>query len=159
MKILIVCSSNVCRSPYAEFWLKKLTNESDVLTKNIEWIKSAAVFNESKKIFPKTKKCLLMDGFSEEEIDSFTPTFAKKHEELLCDADIIIGMTYSHKKMLPVKYQEKFYSLSEVSYGKYTAIPDPFLTLSFKKYRRTMDIIKDCIVKYAKNLEEKFTNE
>ncbi len=154
MKILFVCSSNVCRSPYAEFTLKKIVKESPVLSDHIEWVKSTAVFNESKKIFPKTKKCLLMDGFSEEEIDSFTPTFAKKHEELLKEADIIIGMTNSHKNMLPKAYQDKFHSLSEVSYGKYKAIPDPFMTISFNKYRQTMDIIKDCVITYAKKLEE-----
>lgn len=157
MKILIVCSSNVCRSPYAEFWLKKMVSESKLLQSNIEWIDSSAVFNRSKDIFPKTKACLLKDGFTEEEIARFKPDYIKDNINPYIDADIIIGMTKSHKFFLPKQFKGKFKSLSEVAYGKYTAIPDPFLTCSMDKYAKDMEVIKNAIIQYTKNLEVQFS--
>ena len=157
MKILIVCSSNVCRSPYAEFHLKKLVKENPILSKNIEWIDSSAVFNRSKEIFPKTKQCLLNDGFTIEEINKFKPDYIKDKIQPYEDCDIIIGMTKSHKFWLPKKYKSKFKTLSEVAYGKYSSIPDPFMTRSMDKYIEDMNVIKKAIQQYAKNLEKEFT--
>ena len=158
MKILIVCSSNVCRSPYAEFQLKRLVNNNEILKSNIEWIDSSAVFNRSKEIFPKTKMCLINDGFTEEEISKFKPSYIKDNIQPFIDADIIIGMTKSHKFFLPKQFKHKYKSLSEVAYGKYKAIPDPFLTLSIEKYTSYMNVIKKAIEQYATNLEQNFSN-
>ncbi len=159
MKILIVCSSNVCRSPYAEFQLKRIVENNDILKSNIEWIDSSAVFNRSKEIFPKTKTCLLNDGFTEDEIAKFKPSYIKDNIKPFEEADIIIGMTKSHKFFLPKQFKHKYKSLNEVAYGKYKAIPDPFLTHSMDKYSEYMLVIKKAIIQYAKNLENDFTSK
>ena len=157
MKILIVCSSNVCRSPYAEFHLKRLVENNPVLKQNIEWVDSSAVFNRSKEIFPKTKQCLLDDGFTLEEIDKFKPSFIKDNIKPFEEADLIIGMTKSHKFWLPKKFKKKFVTLSEAAYNIYTAMPDPFMTKDMKKYKSYMEAIKVATERFADNLEKAFT--
>ena len=52
MKILFVCSSNVCRSPYAEFVFRRLVAQSPVLSAAGIEVSSSAVFNKSGSIFP-----------------------------------------------------------------------------------------------------------
>ena len=157
MKILIVCSSNVCRSPYAEFHLKKQIENSKILQENIEWVQSSAVFNRSKEIFPKTKQCLVADGFALCDIEKFKPNYIKDNISPYNDADIIIGMTKTHKWLLKKQYKSKFMPLSTVAYGKYSSIPDPFLAVTFKQYKKSMDVIKNAIEQYAKNLELEFS--
>ncbi|UKI15070.1 MAG: hypothetical protein L6V85_03700 [Clostridiales bacterium] len=54
MKILIVCSSNTCRSPYAEFIFKRLVSESDVLKTRISKAsRRRRFFNQSRAMHPK----------------------------------------------------------------------------------------------------------
>ena len=159
MKILVICSSNVCRSPYAEFILKKLVANNPILSSNIEWVKSSAVFNKSKKISKKTEKCLLNDGFSKEEIDKFKPSYKKSANETFNQADIIIGMTKTHKILTPKKYRDKFLTLSEAAYGEYSPIPDPFLQNNFEKYSECMNIIKTALIEFCDKLEEQFSSK
>ena len=158
MKILIVCSSNVCRSPYAEFMLKKIVSSDPVLKNNIEWIKSSAVFNKSKTISPNTKKCLLREGFSENEIDGFKPSYKKTSVSIFEEADVIIGMTKSHKFFTPKKFREKFMTLSEIAYGSYRPIPDPFLVTDFDDYLKCMNVIKDALIAFSDRIKEQFEN-
>ena len=49
MKILFVCSSNVCRSPFAEFVFRRLVQQSPILSSAGIEGGSSAVFNRSKK--------------------------------------------------------------------------------------------------------------
>lgn len=58
MKVLFVCHGNICRSPMAEFILKKLVKEKG-LEDNFE-ISSAATSREEigNDIYPPAKKCL-----------------------------------------------------------------------------------------------------
>lgn len=50
--VLFVCSSNVCRSPYCEFMLRRMVENDDDLRGKVD-VCSSAVFNRSKSIFPK----------------------------------------------------------------------------------------------------------
>ena len=60
--ILFVCSSNVCRSPYCEFMLRRMIENDDELRGKIV-VRSSAVFNKSKNIFPKEVDILVREGF------------------------------------------------------------------------------------------------
>lgn len=156
MKILFVCSSNICRSPYAELMFKKIVGENEVLKKNIESVKSTAVFNKSKKIFRKTANALLEDGVSQSEIDAFTPDFKWCNPEKLREADIIIGMSEFNRLCTPCKYWKKYKNLSVAAIGKNVGIPDPAFSTSDGYYRDTMDIIKTFLNVYAEKLIEEF---
>lgn len=50
MKILFICMSNICRSPYCEYVFRKTVEEDSVLSHNVEWVKSSAVFNRSEEV-------------------------------------------------------------------------------------------------------------
>lgn len=150
MKILFVCSSNVCRSPYCEYVFKKMVQDNSDLTAKVEWVRSAAVFNRCKSIHPKAKMSLLHEGFEESYIDSHKPTFIKDNDELFEQADIIIGMTKFNKVFLPKKFKGKFHLLSTLVEGKYKKIPDPFLMKDFDDYYAVMNQIHGYLEKLAK---------
>lgn len=157
MKILFVCMSNICRSPYCEYMFRRIANQDEVLKNNIEWIKSSAVFNKSFHINSKAKTALLREGFSEQEIDEHVPSFKYgKGRKFFEDADIIIGMTWSNKVFLPLKYHKKFALLSELATGKYEPIPDPVLIKDQDKYHEAMDKIKEYLLDYAQKLKTSF---
>ena len=75
MKILFVCSSNICRSPYCEFVFKRMCEKDGELASRIEWIKSGAVFHQCHKLHPKAKDELMAEGFVPEELDKHAPAF------------------------------------------------------------------------------------
>ena len=156
MKILFVCSSNVCRSPFAEFVFRRLVANSPTLSAAGVEVSSSAVFNRSRNIFPKAVVSLRREGFSDEEIASFKPSFKWCEPEKFRDADVIIGMSKMHKWLTPVSQRKKFMTLSEAAEGKYTPIPDPFLYKSQEEYDKVMSIIKVYLQKYAASLETKF---
>lgn len=146
MKILFICSSNVCRSPYCEYVFKKMVSEDANLQKHVTSIKSAAVFNRSKVIHPKAKLALMREGFSEEQALMHKPKFKKGDEDVFDEADLIIGMERFNKMFLPRKYWNKYKYLSEFKYDKYVKIPDPFLMKDMDDYYRVMDTIKDYLI-------------
>lgn len=155
MKILIICASNICRSPYAEYLLKRKIAEDEELSSNIEWIKSSAVMNKMRKIHPKARAALIANGFTNEEIDLHKPSYLYLDYKKFKEADIIIGMTRLHKRFLPFWFWKKFKTLSEVAGEGYVKIPDPFLESTQEKYNAVMSVIDDYIDKYIKILKNK----
>lgn len=157
MKILIVCSSNTCRSPYAEFIFKRLVSESEVLKKNIESVTSSAVFNQSRAMHPKTYALLLEEGFTKEELDAFKPDFILKDRKKFDEADVIIGMGYLQWFLLPFKYKKKYVNLSKAAIGKNINIPRIRFTESqwnFTKIRWTSSRLISSFM--PKNLKRNF---
>jgi Protein-tyrosine-phosphatase len=157
MKILFVCSSNVCRSPYAEFVFKRLVENNDILKENIESVRSAAVLNKSHDIFDKTVNSLVSEGFSEKDVLMHKPAFKSTNRALFEEADVIIGMSAMHKYLTPKKYRAKFITLSEAAIGKVIKIPDPFLIKTQSAYDDVMEIIKLFLDLYANNLIDEFS--
>lgn len=158
MKILFVCSSNVCRSPYAEYVFRRLAEQSPVLSRAGIEVSSSAVFNKSRAIFPKAAVCLEKEGFDREYVMAHKPSFKWCDETRFRDADVIIGMSRLHRALTPRKYREKFITLSEAAEGRYTPIPDPFLYKTQEKYDEVMAVIKRYLEEYAAVLEKKFSD-
>lgn len=154
MKILFVCSSNVCRSPYCEFVLRRLIQNDDVTRGKID-VCSSAVFNKSKKIFPKAVDILVREGFAKSEVEAHKPSF-KTDKQRYDDADVIIGMSKTHGLLTPHKYRKKYHTLSEIATGKYKPIPDPFLATSQKAYDKTMAVLKEYVSLYFDKLKKQF---
>lgn len=151
-KVLFVCSSNVCRSPYCEFLLRRMVENDDSLKGRVE-VSSSAVFNRSKSIFPRAVVVLKREGFDEKEILAHKPHF-KSDTSRYTDADIIIGMSKTHGLMTPCKYRKKYVPLSKIATGKYKPVPDPFLATSQKAYDKTMAVLKDYVEKYFEKLKK-----
>lgn len=154
MKVLFVCSSNVCRSPYAEFVFRRLVEQSPVLSAAGVEVSSSAVFNKSKNIFPKAVVSLKGEGFDEQEILAHKPSFKWSDPERFEQADVIIGMSKMHRWLTPCRWRKKFVTLSEAAEGKYTPLPDPFLYKTQEEYDKVMSVIKIYVEKYAAKLEK-----
>lgn len=152
MKILFVCSSNVCRSPYCEFHFKRYMEEYSALKEIVSECNSGAVFNRSKKLHTKAKKALLQEGFEEKILDAHKPRFIKDNLTLFKESDVIIGMTRWHKWCLPGDLRAKYFNLSEIAGEKYKAIPDPFLAINQEQYNKVMSVVGDYVKKYALKL-------
>lgn len=160
MKILFICMSNICRSPYCEYVFRHIVENDETLKENIEWVKSSAVFNKSRVINSKAILALKREGFEEEYIRAHRPTFKLgKGRKYFEEADVIIGMTRSNAFFLPRKYRKKFLLLSQIAKGEYIPIPDPVLIKDQNKYYEAMDEIKNYLVEYANLLKDKFTRE
>ena len=155
--VLFVCSSNVCRSPYCEFMLRRMIDNDDELRGKVD-VCSSAVFNRSKSIFPKAVDVLKREGFDESEILAHKPSF-KNDKERFEKADVIIGMSHMHKLLTPRKYRKKYVTLSEAATGKYAPVPDPFLATSQKEYDKTMTVLKSYVESYFKQLKTKILSK
>lgn len=155
--VLFVCSSNVCRSPYCEFMLRRMIDNDEELKGKVD-VCSSAVFNRSKSIFPKAVDVLKREGFDENEILAHKPSF-KTDKERFEKADVIIGMSHMHKLLTPRKYRKKYVTLSEAATGKYAPVPDPFLATSQKEYDKTMTVLKLYVESYFKQLKTKILSK
>ena len=153
MKVLFVCSSNICRSPFCEMVMKKMVANDEKLSLSIEKISSAAVLNQSFKIHPKAVLALRREGISDEEIFAHKPRFKWAAWKDFKEADLIIGMNKANKVFTPIFFQKKFKTLSEVATGEDVFIPDPWLMKDINEYYKVMDVIKGYLVKFVANLK------
>ncbi len=151
LKVLFVCATNICRSPYAEFWFKRLVGESEILRDRVE-VASAAVFNRDDAIFPKTRVLMLKEGFSEAELDAHVPCHKRDCRERFEDADIIIGMIKLHRYLSP--HNHKYLTLSEAATGRYRKIKDPWVERDQARFEAVMHQITDYLPALIKKLEE-----
>ncbi len=154
MKVLFVCSSNVCRSPYCEFHFKRLMEKDGELRAMVSDCSSGAVFNRATKLHGKAKVALLAEGFDEALLDAHRSKFIKDNLTLFKEADVIIGMTRWHKWCLPRELRERYVNLSEAAGDKYKAIPDPFLAPNQAEYNKVMRVVGDYVERYALRLKE-----
>lgn len=149
--VLFVCSSNVCRSPYCEFMLRRMIENDEDLKGRVS-VCSSAVFNRSKNIFPKAVDILKREGFDEHDILAHKPSF-KTDKARFENADVIIGMSRMHGLLMPRKYRKKYVTLSEAATGKYSPVPDPFLATSQQSYDKTMQVLKGFVTQYFSKLK------
>ena len=154
MKILFVCSSNICRSPYCEFVFRRMCENDPDLAARVEWVKSGAVFHQCKKLHPKAKAALEAEGFAPEALDKHSHAYWRKFHERFEQADIIIGMTRWHKYFIPKKWRGKYVDLAELATGTYTPVPDPFLAKTQEKYNEVMRVLDKYLVMVADKLKQ-----
>ena len=154
MKILFVCSSNVCRSPYCEFRFKRILSQNERLNSIITEVNSGAVFNISFKLHKKAYDCMVAEGYDPEMLKAHRAKYIWFNLRLFKESDVIIGMTRWHKWCLPFGLRKKYVNLSEVAGDKYKAIPDPFLAKSQDEYNKCMAIVGDYVDRYANRLME-----
>lgn len=84
--------------------LRRMVENDDDLRGKVD-VCSSAVFNRSKSIFPKAVDILKREGFDEREILAHKPSF-KTDKERFEKADVIIGMSHTHKLLTPGKYRK-----------------------------------------------------
>lgn len=131
--------------------------ESDILRDKIEVTRSSAVMTPGTSIDPLTVEALVREGFDKSLVELHRPGYMlrKADRALMDDADIIVGMTKSHKYMIPFrKWRSKFKTLSEVATGEYKPVPDPWLMRDPEKYIGEMNKIKAFLIQYRDRLEK-----
>jgi len=149
--ILFICTGNICRSPMAEFYLKKLVVEKGLNFR----VGSAGFLNSDVRISPHSFEVLRNDG-----IDASKHISRQINADLISDSWLILTMTEDHKKSIleftpDSKY--KIFTLSEYC-GKSFCIPscdidDPY-QLEIYFYREAYKMIKERIDVLVKKLEE-----
>ena len=154
MKILFVCSSNICRSPYCEFVFRRMCENDPDLAARVEWVKSGAVFHQCKNLHPKAKAALEAEGFAPEVLDKHSPAYWRRFPERFEQADIIIGMTRWHKYFIPKKWRGKYVDLAELATVTYTPVPDPFLAKTQEKYNEVMRVLDKYLVMVADKIKQ-----
>lgn len=139
VRVLFVCGANVCRSPYMEMKFEKEMAASPCAKKVIA---SSGGFMISPRIHDSTVRRLLETGISATRIGKFQPRAMRKYKDELEAVDFIISPTREIiETLVPRKYQEKSFLLSEVANGTIDDIEDPILLPSYERYVAVLDRI------------------
>lgn len=136
-KILFICHGNICRSPMAEFIMKKLAKEGmhDI------YVESAATSLEEidNPIYPPVAKMLkekCIDGFDKKRARRVTKDDYDKFDLLLAmDEENINGL----KRIIPDDPENKIHKILEYV-GAGDDIEDPWYTRDFEKVYNLLNI-------------------
>ncbi len=131
-----------------------MLKEDEMLASIVTEVNSAALRWRYRGLHKQAKAALIKEGFSQEVVYAYKPRHVLIDKQLFEEADVIIGMTESHRKMLPKKYRNKFVTLTEAAYGVHTEIADPYWQhLDQEEYNQRMEEIKGILVDYAAKLK------
>ena len=151
VNILFVCSANICRSPYAEMRFEQLMRTTSC-SKTINV--ASGGFTSSVTMHPFTMQALLDAGVPAERIDRFSPRNMRKHKDELESADLILVPSNEVISMMPRKYLEKTFLLSEAVSGAKVDINDPVLLKEYEPYKAIVDHLDGYLVGIARILQE-----
>ncbi len=143
--ILFVCTGNVCRSPIAEYLLKKKIEDENLPFRTA----SAGVLQDGMVISANSSALLL-----EASIDATSHLSRKLTEDIVRDSWLILTMEESHKEFFAKKfpqYRHKVFTLLEFCGGE-GDIDDPYQE-NIEKYRTAYKIIEknvNCLIDILK---------
>jgi protein-tyrosine-phosphatase len=159
LNILWVCSGNICRSAYADFVFNKMVEDSPILSKIGLKIHSGGLQFKNLKIDPRTVDVLVKEGFDEAEVNKHIPRYKKDYPEMLEEADLIVGMSHSHKLLTPKKYRDKFLQISKWAIGERVDIPDPYFVKTDAEYAELLAHVKEYLEIIRKKLEDFYSKK
>jgi len=148
MKIMFICTGNICRSAMAEGYLKKRVQEEKL---DIE-VCSSGIYAEDGA----EASYLAKEAMSEYDVDLNEHRATNTEVSCINDMDIILCATSSHKQILLRMYpdlRKKIYTIKEYAYGengKSTDISDPWgydITVYRHCARELVDAIEKIIEK------------
>ncbi len=143
--ILFVCTGNVCRSPIAEYLLRKKIMEEELPYRTA----SAGVLQDGMVISSNSSVLLIENG-----MDATAHVSRKLNLEIIRDSWLILTMEEKHKQFFEKnfpQYSHKVYTLLEFCGGE-GDVEDPYME-SIEKYRIAYNIIEkniDCLIDILK---------
>ena len=125
IRIVFICTGNVCRSPMAQYFAQKIANKSK--DPNKYYIESAGISAYDGEKATETAK-IAMQKY---DIDLSPHKSTNVANSGIMEADYIIVMTKIHKQALIQMFPElkdKIYTLLDIAYNddSYTDIADPW---------------------------------
>ncbi|MBN2156083.1 MAG: hypothetical protein JW776_08570 [Candidatus Lokiarchaeota archaeon] len=159
LNILWVCSGNICRSAYADYVFSKMVKESPVLKDNGLKIHSGGLQFKNSQIDPRTTKVLVKEGFDEQEVNKHIPRYKKDYPNMLEEADLIIGMSHSHKLLTPKQHRDKFVQISNMAIGERKDIPDPYFVKTEKEYEDLLHQVREYLEIIKMKLEDFYSQK
>lgn len=151
IKVMFVCHGNICRSPMAEFIMKKIVAEKRI--ENEYYIRSSATSTEEigKSVYPPAKAELLKHGIS---CNGKTAVQLKKSDYE--NYDYFIGMDSANirnmNRIFGNDKEEKIYKLLNFA-NNGGDVADPWYTGNFSTTYN--DILQGCnaLLEYLQNLD------
>lgn len=116
MNILFICTANVFRSMSAHYLLEKYAKDNNL---DIKVDSAGIVANPYDTPYSQTLKELEKLG-----INAYNHKNKKVNEELIEWADIVIGMTKQHKRVVEENFDKKTYLFNELAFDKNTNLLD-----------------------------------
>ena len=121
MKILFICTANICRSALAEVVLKKKLQEKGLTDIEVE---SAGVHN-----YEGSPRDYTMTAYAHKAGYELGGCAHYVTQALVDSADLIICMEHSHvveiQKRLPYVRWSRIYLFNEICFGEQTGLADP----------------------------------
>ncbi|MBN2154340.1 MAG: hypothetical protein JW839_22990 [Candidatus Lokiarchaeota archaeon] len=140
VRVLFVCGANICRSPYMEMKFEREMNAKPCPGKKV--IAASGGFMTSPRIHTFTVKRLLETGVSAGRVGAFSPRSMRKHKEELEAVDLIISPTREIiEGLVPRRYRDKAFLLSEAANGTIDDVEDPVLIPGYDEYVAVLDRI------------------
>ena len=115
-EILFVCTGNICRSPMAEGLLKAMQSDFSVSSAGVSSMEGWNAMPEA------------IDVMREHGVDISDHSARQVTEEMVRDADLVLGMTRRHREILKHTFPEaegKIFTLKEFA-GTGVDIEDPY---------------------------------
>ena len=152
MKIMFICTGNICRSAMAEGYMKKVVKEQKL---DIDVCSSGIYGEEGCKASYLAKEAMSEYGVN---LDSHVAKITSKTN--IKDMDLILCATAGHKRILLQMYpdlSEKIYTMKEYAYDderKKQDISDPW-GYDITVYRRCASELVDSIDNIVRRIKEK----
>jgi len=148
MKVMFICTGNICRSAMAEYMLKR---RAKVENKNIE-VCSCGIYAENGDI-PTYESMQVMKEYG---IDISKHKATNIRNSNIKDMDVILCATNRHKDTVIYMYpelEEKVYTMKEYAgYDEYDLdISDPW-GYGLNVYRNCAKEIEQCVDKYIEKM-------
>ncbi len=157
IRLLFICSGNICRSPYMELRFKDLVQKSEKIKNKQRFIVSSGGFITQRDLIkghPFTQRALLEKGVAKEIVDGFESRNLRKYKDEMESAFAIITPSEKTNPLVPEKFQNKLVFLSDISIGTRKETEDPVRIPEYEEYKKYIDELEDMLLKLIKKFEE-----